>query len=289
MHPLAKRIALLASGFSLVIGLFLLGYNLQFISAGAVTTALNLWPVLLVAAGFMLLVDSTRKRVGARAATATSREYLLPIEERSSQVSLRVHFSYGKLIAASAPGRPRLETAAHAPRPAPVIRHELVGNRSDLSVSVSQPIFPSHMTTDDTWRLFLPPELPLQLSMQLHEADTRLDLRQVRLESLDLRTEAGSHQVLLGRPPSRMSGQISCAGSSLFLLLPAGAFCRVRLLNPFCRLDYPQGDMEKRDDGSLVTARAPAGSGSVEIEVDGPIRDLVLDIGDEDDPPGTET
>ncbi len=289
MHPLAKRIALLASGFSLVIGLFLLGYNLQFISAGAVSTALNLWPVLVVAAGFMLLVDSTKKRVRARAARPTMREYALPSTSGSAELAVRVHFSYGRLQAARAPGEPRLVTESHAPRPAPAIRSEMVGSRSDLSISVSQPIFPSHMTKDDTWRLFLPGRLPLRLSMQLHEADTRLDLRGLALESLDLRTEAGSHEILLGRPSDKMSSQINCSGSSLSVVLPAGAFCLVRLLNPFCRLDYPQGDMEKREDGSLVTARAEAGGGSVEIEVDGPIRDLVLDIAEADQPGNGET
>ena len=69
-----------------------------------------------------------------------------------------------------------------------------------------------------------------------------------------------------------------------------GSFCIVRLLNPFCRLDYPQGDMEKREDGSLVTPRAAPGAGSVEIEVDGPIRDLVLDIEESEDArPARET
>jgi len=65
MHPLTKRIALLVSMFSLVIGLFLLGYNLHFISEETKSTALNLWPILLVIAGIMLVFDSTKKRVSA--------------------------------------------------------------------------------------------------------------------------------------------------------------------------------------------------------------------------------
>jgi hypothetical protein len=283
MHPLAKRIALLASGFSLVIGLFLLGYNLQFISAGAVSTALNLWPVLVMAAGILLLADSAKKRVTAHASNTSSNEYALPSASGSTELALRVHFSYGRLLAAGSRGEPRLVTEAYGPRPAPVIRHDVVGNRSDLSISISQPIFPSHMTKDDTWQLFIPTGVPVRLSMQLHEADARLDLRQVSLESLDLRTEAGSHEVLLGRPAKKITGQVTCSGSSLSLVLPAGAFCVVRLLNPFCRLDYPQGDMEKREDGSLVTPRATTGAGSVEIDVDGPIRDLVLDIADSEE------
>ena len=72
MHPLAKRIALLSSAFCLVIGLFLLAYNLQFISSEAMDTALNLWPLLLVLAGIMLVVDSAKKRVFANTSRVTS-------------------------------------------------------------------------------------------------------------------------------------------------------------------------------------------------------------------------
>jgi hypothetical protein len=42
MNPLTKRIALLVSIFSLVIGLFLLGYNFHFVPEVVSRTALNL-------------------------------------------------------------------------------------------------------------------------------------------------------------------------------------------------------------------------------------------------------
>jgi hypothetical protein len=285
MHPLAKRIALLFSAFSLVIGLFLLGYNLQLISAGAVTMALNLWPVLLVAAGFMLLGDSARKRVTARASTMSTREYALPIDGGSREVALTIHFSYGRLVTETADGAPRLITESWEAQPAPVLRHDLLGNRSEVSVSVSQPLFPSHRKAATVWRLQLPARVPLRLSLQLHEADLRLDLRGLQVESLEMRTEAGSQEVLLGTPRKKITGQIYCSGSSLSLVLPARVFAVVRRLNPFCRVDYPQGDIEKREDGSLVTPAASANGGSVEIEVDGPIRDLVLDIEEAEDSP----
>ena len=64
------------------------------------------------------------------------------------------------------------------------------------------------------------------------------------------------------------------------LVLPARVFAQVRLLNPFCRVDFPQGDLEKREDGSLITPRTADSRGRVEIDVDGPIRNLVLDIGE---------
>ena len=278
MHPLARRIALLFSAFSLVIGLFLLGYNLKLISGGAVTTALNLWPVLLVGAGFMLLGDSARKRVTGHVSAMNTKEYALPVDGGSSEIALAIHFSYGQLVTETTEGAPRLVTRYWEAQPAPVMRHEMVGNRSEVSVSVNQPIFPSHRTPAAAWRLQLPARIPLRLSLQLHEADLRLDLRRLQVESIEIHAEAGSQEVLLGVPRRKITGQIYCSGSSLSLVLPARVFAIVRRLNPFCRIDYPQGDIEKREDGSLVTARTPPDRGSVEIDVDGPIRDLVLDI-----------
>jgi len=278
MHPLARRIALLFSAFSLVIGLFLLAYNLQLISAGAVTTALNLWPVLLVGAGFMLLGNSARRRVTATVSPPSSRDYALPVDGNAGEVALSVVFSYGELAAEITDGPPRLTTRTWEAQPAPVVRQEMVGNRSEVSVSVSQPLFPSHRKPAAAWRLHLPPRVPLRLSLQLHEADLRLDLRRLQVESLELRAEGGAQQVFLGVPQRTTTGQIYCSGSRLSLVLPARVFAIVRRRNPFCRVDYPQGDIEKREDGSLVTARTPADRGSVEIDVDGPIRDLVLDI-----------
>jgi hypothetical protein len=49
-------------------------------------------------------------------------------------------------------------------------------------------------------------------------------------------------------------------------------------------VDYPQGDLEKKEDGSLVTARAADTHGSVDVEVDGPLRALYLDIDDTSEP-----
>lgn len=116
------------------------------------------------------------------------------------------------------------------------------------------------------------------MSLLLHEADLHMDLRRLHVESLDLRTDSGAQEVLLGRPRRKLLGQIYSSGSDLSLVLPSRVFALVRLLNPFCKVDYPQGDLEKKEDGSFITPAAADAKGSVEIAVDGPIRNLVLDI-----------
>jgi hypothetical protein len=278
MNPLTKRIALLVSIFSLVIGLFLLGYNFHILPEEASSAALNLWPVPLVIAGIMLVVDSTRKRVYANAASLKTRAFPIAVAPAAAELAFRVQFSYGRLVVGAAGDAPRLVTEQEGPGLPPAISHEIVGDRTEISIAISQPIFPAHFQLRNTWRLELPRGTPLQLSLQLHEADLHMDLRKLDVESLDLRTGSGAQQVLLGRPRRKLSGQIYSSGGDLSLVLPSRVFAWVRLLNPFCRVDYPQGDLEKREDGSLVTPSAVDARGSVEIAVDGPIRNLVLDI-----------
>jgi hypothetical protein len=278
MHPLTKRIAILVSVFSLVIGLFLLGHNLRLISDEARSIALNLWPILMVIAGFMLVYDSTKKRVFTRASSVRTLQYPLPVAPAPAELSFRVQFSYGRLIVGCAAAAPCLVTEQLGPGPSPVISRQLMGDRTEISIVISQPLFPAHFQLRNTWRLDLPREALLRLSMQLHEADLRMDLRKLDVESLELRTDSGSQEILLGKPRKKLSAQIYSSGSDLSLVLPSRVFAWVRLLNPFCRVDYPQGDLEKREDGSLVTPAAGDARGSVEIAVDGPIHNLVLDV-----------
>ncbi len=280
MHPLAKRISLLVSVFSLILGLFLLGYNLRLISDTAKNTALSLWPVLLVLAGIMLVVDSVKKRRFTRVSTMTVRRFPIPVQRASRELSCRVQFSYGKLVLGAAQGEPLLVTENAGPAIPPQISQEMLGGLEELSIAMSQPLFPSHFQLENAWRLELSPSVPLSLSLQLHAADLAMDLRQLNVESLELSTDSGIQQVLFGAPRKKLAGQIYCASGDLSLILPSGVFTWVRLLNPFCRVEYPQGDFEKREDGSLVTPSAADTQSSVELTVDGPIRRLVLDIED---------
>ena len=280
MHPLTKRIALLVSIFSLVIGLFLLGYAFGFISEEAKSIAINLWPILLVIAGIMLVVDSTRKRVSADASSVRTLQFPIPVAPGAADLTFRLQFSYGKLVVGSATDAPRLVTEQIGNGPPPTITQESMGERSEVTIAISQPLFPAHFQLRNTWRLELPRGTPLRVFLQLHEADLRMDLRKLDVEALELRTDSGAQEVLLGRPKKKLSGDIYSSGGDLSLVLPSRVFAWVRLLNPFCRVDYPQGDLEKREDGSLITPTAISTHGSVEIAVDGPIRTLVLDIED---------
>ncbi|HUI70398.1 MAG TPA: hypothetical protein VL354_07730 [Spirochaetia bacterium] len=278
MQPLAKRISLLVSIFSLVIGLFLLGYNLRFISDTAKSIALNLWPVLLVLAGIMMVMDSVKKRRFTSVSNTTTRKFPIRVERASRELSCRVQFSYGTLTISPSDGDPLLVTEHAGPAIPPQISQETFGGLEEISIAMSQPLFPSHFQLQNAWRLELLRSLPISLSLQLHAADLSMDLRQLNVESLELSTDSGTQRIHFGAPRKKLAGQIYCASGDLSLILSPGVFTWVRLLNPFCRVEYPQGDFEKREDGSLVTPTMADSQSSVELTIDGPIRRLALDI-----------
>lgn len=278
MHPLTKRIGLLVSLFCLAIGLFLLGYNLGAITEDATAFALNLWPILLVVAGIMLVVDSAKKSSFTRSSGVEVREHPLQVPAGAREVSCAVQFSYGRLFVGPADGASRLRTEQVGTAPQPAISAEMLGGAASLSVAMSQPMFPSHFQLSNTWRLALDRSLPLRLALDLHEASLFLDLRDLAIDSLEMRADTGRQEIFFGRRPRKVSARLYSSSGDLTIVLPARAFFRVRLLNPFCRVDYPQGDLEKREDGSLVSTSADETAGSIDIEVDGSIKNLVLDV-----------
>jgi hypothetical protein len=284
MHPLARKIGLLVSLFCLVLGLFLLGYNLRFIPQKATSVVINLWPILLVGAGIVLVVDTAAKRRFTRSSGVEAKVHPLPVPAGARELACRVQFSYGRLSLGAAGGEATLRTEYAGPVQPPAIASETIGSAASVTLAMSQPMFPSHFQLHNTWRLSLPGRLPLRLSLDLHEAGLFLDMRGLAVETLDVKADAGQQEIFFCRPQHSLSARLYSSSSDLTIVLPARTHARVRLLNPFCRVDYPQGDLEKRDDGSLVSIGADAAAGSIDVAIDGPIKNLVLDV-EESGPP----
>jgi hypothetical protein len=282
MHPLAKRIALLISGFCLVLGLFLLGYNIHLISQDTMRVALNLWPLALIVVGMLLVADSLKKRGSTRRSKTQSKDYALPVSAEAREILFKVYFSYGTLTLGGQRGEPALHVEQIGPMGDPSIQSELRGSTSHLTLTISQPIFPSYFQLLNRWHLDLPRTLPVRLDLHLHEANLLMDLHGLAVETLDMRADAGIHEIRLGSPPKKLTGQIYSSSSELRLMLPMRTYVRVFLKNPFCRVDYPQGDLERREDGSFVSAALRGeGLSNLEIAIDGPIKNLVLDVEDQ--------
>jgi hypothetical protein len=280
MRRLTRRILLLVSLACVVLGLFLLGANLGFISGIVTSYMVALWPLVLVAGGGILLADSLAKRRLTRSSVPVTRRHELPMEPDTRELSCRIQFSYGRLKVEPADGMPYLSCEHAGPAPEPLIEQSVKGGLASLSLSIQQPLFPSAFQLSNTWHLALPPAPTIALELHLHEAVLQLDLRGLAVERLDLRADSGAQEILLGSRQRRLSAQIVSSSSDLVIVVPQAARVEATLLNPFCRIEFPQGDFERRSDSSLVSTRADSDSPRIELELDGALRSIVLDVDD---------
>ncbi len=278
MQPLTRRIALLLSFFCAILGLFLLGYNLRLVPEPTKQFALNLWPLALIIAGIFLLADSLKKRRFTRSSMIQTKDFPLPLSPQATELLCRVHFSYGTLNLGESAKGPILIAEQIGPMGDPAALLETKGGTSILTLTMTQPLFPAYFQLLNTWHFDLPGSIPARLELHLHEVNLSMDLRRLNVESIDLRADSGTQEIFIGRPEKKLTGQIYSSSAELSLVLPARSYIQVLLLNPFCRVDYPQGDLERREDGSFVSSSAKDSHGRVEISIDGPIKNLILDV-----------
>jgi hypothetical protein len=280
MQRLTRRFILLVSLACVVLGLFLLGANLGFVPARLSAVVLDLWPLVLVAGGGILLADSIAKRRLTRSSAPVARRHELAVDPDAREVSCRIQFSYGRLKIDAADARPTLQCEHVGPAPEPLIEQSTRGGLATLSLSLQQPLFPAAFQLTNTWHLSLPATLPLALDLHVHEAILQLDLRSLAVERLDLRADSGAQEILLGARQRHLAARITSSSADLVLVVPSTSRIDLALLNPFCRIEYPQGDFERRGDGSLVSSRADPDAGRIEVTLDGALRSIVLDVED---------
>jgi hypothetical protein len=280
MQRLTRRFGLLVSLACVVLGLFLLGANLGFVPARLSTVVLDLWPLVLVAGGGIMLADSIAKRRLTRSSVPVARRHELNLGPDAREISCRIQFSYGRLKIDASDAHPALQCEHVGPAPEPIIEQSTRGGIATLSLSLQQPLFPSAFQLTNTWHLSLPTELPLALDLHVHEAILQLDLRSLAVERLDLRADSGAQEILLGTRQRHLAARITSSSADLILVVPSTSRIDLALLNPFCRIEYPQGDFERRGDGSLVSSKADPDAGRIEVTLDGALRSIVLDVED---------
>jgi hypothetical protein len=278
MPHLVRWIVLCISVFCAVLGVFLLGSNLELIPLQAAAAMFNLWPVLLISVGILLFVDSVRKRKFTRTSGITRKSVPIDGDADAHEVLYRVDFASGRLQV-EARENTVLQCERIGPMPDPVIVRENRGPVRVVSLSLDRPVFSSFDQIQNAWVLGIARRTPVQFEIRLHEAHLLMDLRRLPVDRIDLRADTGTHEIVLGAECSRLKGRIYSSSDRLSITLPAGIYARVNLVNPFCSVEWPQGDLERSEDGSFFSPAAPVPEGeSMEINVDGPIKRLVLDV-----------
>ncbi len=282
MKLVAKRIVILISISSVLIGCLLIVFQLDIIPKDLsrfTSFLLNLWPITLVIAGLIFLRDSFLRQQYLRQHAAAEKTLAISYPHNPREVSLELLFSFGQLSVGANEGETSLlRCEQFGPMPDPVIEQTAIGNTSLVKILKPKPYFSPHFRIRTTWSLSLTKKIPHNLALAIHESDLTLDMRELAVERLSLKTNSGRHTLYFPESEEKFEGTIYSSSDRLELIVPDESFLRVNLLNPFCRVEFPQGDFEKKEDGSISSAEAKSEFGFIELAVDGPLKQLVIDI-----------
>lgn len=278
MHTTFKISLLISAVFIIIIGLFLLIYNLNLINESILIFIINLWPLLLIISGSLLFFDSFRKKRFRKKKEIITKDFPLDLYSRKNEIQFNIKFSYGEFYIESAKDKIHLTTIQNDFFPEPVINLDNNGTLPCIDISISKPLLPSPVFLIHKWNLFCKEDIKHNFNIEIHESDILLDFLNIPVETLRLKGDLGNHKIIIGNKQNKFNGKIYSYSKNLTLVLPQNIFAKIHLLNQFCRIDYPQGDFTKSEDGIFVYNADK--SKTIEILIDGPVNHLLIDIED---------
>jgi hypothetical protein len=202
--------------FWTVVGVVLLLSTTGNLAEGPFELIVSSWPWLAVALGIWFVVGAfvSRGPVVAEALT-------LPLDG-VQEASVKIQFGAGDLTTrAAAPGHLIDGTFLGG------VKHRIVGvGRVELEQDTSRGL--PWLDHRSSWTVGLPAEVPLDLRVNAGASRSLLDLRDLRVRSLDLQTGASETRILLPRAAGETSVRAQAGAASLSLEIPDGVGARIR-------------------------------------------------------------
>lgn len=216
----------------IVVGVLLLLSTTGNLGVGPAELVLRWWPVALIALGAWLLVAALipgqRSSVTVRDSSGSERDLSgsdrveLPLDGAAS-AQVRLRFGAGELYVV--PARPGLLVdGTFDEMPA------RVDLRGPGSVVIQPTDFSNWPWLDraPVWRVGVPGDVPLELELEFGAAKTRLDLGDLRLTSLRIKTGASDTRVALPRAAGETRVRAEGGAASLTFEVPDGVAARIR-------------------------------------------------------------
>ncbi|HEQ71140.1 MAG TPA: hypothetical protein ENN69_01500 [Spirochaetia bacterium] len=282
MKSLTRKIVILISISSILSGIILFLFQLDFIPKDfdlLLGVLLKFWPVTLIIAGFIFLWNSFSRRRYLIHYAAVEKVVPLSYPDKLYELAVEVTYTSGDLSVKAAPdNQAALHYQQFGPMPDPFIDQQQSGNTARLKIQKAKKYFTAASGIRTLWKLYLTKSLKHSLTFLLQDADCSLDLRELMVSELSIKAGSGVHTVHVPPPAEKFSGDIYSASERLELILPEEAFIRVNLRNPFCKIDFPQGDLIRNEDGTIITNNKNSPHKLVELIIDGPLKQLFIDI-----------
>lgn len=282
MNSVTKKLVLLISITSVLIGIILIIFQLNIVSndlSYIFEIIVKLWPVALILGGIIFLRDAISRRFYLNRYELKEKSLHIPLPQNIQEVQFGISFSFGNFsIKSSSKPQNLLCYDQYGPMPEPMIETQEIGRASIVKLNKSKPYFSPHFRIENSWALELSKSVPFRFDIDIIESNISLDFNNLDIEELILHATSGIHKIIFGRQKRKVFASIYSSSTQLILSVPAKSFVRLNLKNPFCKLEYPQGDFIKNEEGTFISTISKNDFCQIELMVDGPIKHLVLDI-----------
>lgn len=298
LDSIFKREGLVASTFIIGLGVIFLLANLGYLNVSVWQMILTLWPILIIAIGFDILV--ARRSMWASIAgmlviaailvgslwlfgasfaggTALSGD---PIEQSLNGATR------AQVIVEGGVGGMQVRSAE---QPQVLLRGSIPGGSDDqvqTSYSVSsgtgtyilrdssaQGLIPFTTTQNKVWRFSLTEAIPLELTLGLGAGAIDADLSRVQLDNLVVNTAVGQTQVALPER-GRYSAQVRGAIGQIVINVPSGVGVRVATDTALVTVDVP--DEYQKPGDIYQSANYQDADSRVDLSVDLAIGNVVI-------------
>ena len=247
--------------FWIVVGSLLLASTTGRLGAPPLDLIAAWWPIALVILGVWFLVGAVLP-FGGR-----PQERLAVPLGGAGEAAVRIRFGGGELVVdRSAAGNLVDGTFAGG-----VVRRDLGPGRVELSQDTTYGL--PWLDRRSDWAVGLSGEVPLDLRLETGAARARLDLTDLRLRSLDLRTGASETRIRLPRAAGATTVKAETGAASLVVEVPDGVAIRLRSRMALGSRNVDEARFPRTVDGFASPDYATAAN-RVDIDVSGGVGSL---------------
>jgi hypothetical protein len=216
------------------------------------------WPVALIVLGVVVLVGGVWPRGRGIEETIS-----IPVASGTGSGEVVVKFGAGTLeVGRGSPGvlvEGTLEGGAR--------RRELGANRVELESDVMQ-IVPAFGQTQ-RWRLGLAPDLPIRLRLEGGASRSTLDLTDLGVTDVIVKTGASDTRVVLPRAVERCTVRIEAGAAQVTIEVPEGVAASIRSTMGLGTTNVAEGRFPRSGDGRWRSPDFDAAPYRAEIEISG--------------------
>ncbi len=216
-----RRNSLFWGGLILLVGIALLVGNIIQVNVWNI-----IWPLAIVFVGAWLLLRPAMYRrnietqqISVPLENATEAD--IRLKHGAGRLTLRAAGTPGVLLSGSCVGGARLDVS----RSGPSVRVQAESAAADYIFG-----FPAFNAPYGlAWDLLLTPEIPLRLGLETGASESNIDLTDLKLTDLEVKTGASSSNITLPARAGMTQVKVSSGAASVKLFLPEGVAGRIRV------------------------------------------------------------